>query len=270
MADRIASQRSTRAFALVVCCAVLAAASSVAWAQSPCSTVVSASSATPRGDGEKFRLITQACPGLAEPATIPVAAQMRLYDKPAVTIEMAAGAASAASPGPAASAAAPKAPTTPPSPIEQRILSIAPALNAAARASDIDPLLMHAVAHVESRHNPAAVSRAGARGVMQVMPATGERFGVTRPERDLLDPQTNLRAAAALLRTLVDRYGHDLKLVLAAYNAGEGAVAKYGNTVPPYPETQAYVRDVLAVYRRLTATFTVSRTGTLVARGDQP
>lgn len=267
MADTIAAQQSTRAFALVVCCAVLAFASSVAWAAEPvCSAKVAASAAVPRGDGEKFRLISQLCPTLAEPAPIPEAAQMKLYDKPSVTIEMGAGApAPAAS---AASAAAAKAPLAPPTAVEQRILAIAPALSDAARAYDIDPLLMHAVAHVESRHNARAVSPAGARGVMQVMPATGERFGVPRGEHNLLDPATNLRAAAKYLRTLVDRYGHDLKLVLAAYNAGEGAVAKYGNAVPPYPETQAYVRDVLAVYRRLTTTFTVSRAGTLVARGE--
>ena len=68
-------------------------------------------------------------------------------------------------------------------------------------------------------------------------------------------PPTNLRASAAYLRTLRTRYGDDLRLVLAAYNAGEGAVDKYGGAVPPYPETQAYVRDVLAVYRRLTLDF---------------
>jgi len=139
----------------------------------------------------------------------------------------------------------------------------------AARESQIDPLLLHAIAHIESRHNPRAVSKAGARGVMQVMPATGKRFGVHNPEQGLFDAATNLRASAAYLRTLRTRYGDDLRLMLAAYNAGEGAVAKYGGTVPPYPETQAYVRDVLAVYRRLTSTFTVSGSGALVARAGK-
>jgi soluble lytic murein transglycosylase-like protein len=145
-------------------------------------------------------------------------------------------------------------------------MSLAPALMDAARDNQVDPLLLHAIAHVESRHNPRAVSKAGARGVMQVMPATGKRFGVNNPEQSLLDAPTNLRASAAYVRTLRIRYGDDLRLMLAAYNAGEGAVDKAGGNVPPYPETQAYVRDVLAVYRRLTSTFSVSDTGALVAR----
>lgn len=103
---------------------------------------------------------------------------------------------------------------------------------------------------------------------MQVMPATGKRFGVSNPEQGLFDAATNLRASAAYLRTLRGRFGDDLRLVLAAYNAGEGAVDKYGGAVPPYPETQAYVRDVLAVYRRLTSAFAVSESGQLIARGD--
>jgi soluble lytic murein transglycosylase-like protein len=102
---------------------------------------------------------------------------------------------------------------------------------------------------------------------MQMMPATAQRFGVA-DGRALFDAETNLRAAAGYLRTLRRRYGDDLRLVLAAYNAGEGAVTKAGGNVPPYPETQAYVRDVTAVYRRLAAHFTVSPAGTLVARGS--
>jgi len=145
------------------------------------------------------------------------------------------------------------------------VLSLAPAITEAAREHQIDPLLLHAIAHVESRHNPQAQSKAGAKGVMQVMPATGKRFGVD-DERNLLHPFTNLRASAAYLRTLRGRYGDDLRLVLAAYNAGEGAVDKYGREVPPYPETQAYVRDVTAIYRRLSATFAVSASGALTER----
>jgi soluble lytic murein transglycosylase-like protein len=143
-------------------------------------------------------------------------------------------------------------------------MSVTPAVTAAAQAYDLDPLLLHAIAHVESRHRAAAISPAGARGVMQVMPATGRRFGVA-DEGALLDPNTNVRASAAYIRTLRKRYGDDLRLVLAAYNAGEGAVDKHGG-IPPYPETQAYVRDVLAVYRRLSATFEVSPAGTLISR----
>jgi soluble lytic murein transglycosylase-like protein len=147
----------------------------------------------------------------------------------------------------------------------ERIVALAPGVLDAARAHGLDPLLLHAIAHVESRHNPQAVSPAGARGLMQVMPATAQRFGVTDPERSLHDAGTNLRASAALLRTLQRRYGADLRLLLAAYNAGEGAVARHGNDVPPYPETQAYVRDVSAIYRRLTAEFAVSGRGDLLA-----
>jgi soluble lytic murein transglycosylase-like protein len=148
-----------------------------------------------------------------------------------------------------------------------RVLSLAASLTAAARAHNIDPLLLHAIAHVESRHNARAVSPAGARGVMQVMPATGRRFGV-KDDKTLFDADTNLRASAAYLRTLRDRHGDDLRLVLAAYNAGEGAVEKHGRNVPPYPETQAYVRDVIAVHRRLSAQFAVSPSGDLIARAE--
>lgn len=121
-----------------------------------------------------------------------------------------------------------------------------------AARNDIDPLLLHAVAWVESRHRPDAVSPAGARGLMQVMPQTGARFGV-QSERHLHDPAFNAAAAAAYLKWLQGEFGNDLSLVLAAYNAGEGAVRRHGGKVPPYPETTAYVRDVLAVYRELAA-----------------
>ena len=104
--------------------------------------------------------------------------------------------------------------------------------------------------------------------MMQVMPALGRHYGVEN-EAALFDADTNLRASAAFIRTLRMRYGDDLRLVLAAYNAGETAVEKNGRNVPPYPETQAYVRDVLAVYRRLSATFEVSPSGVLVSRNEQ-
>lgn len=148
------------------------------------------------------------------------------------------------------------------------MISLSPALTAAAVEFGIDPLLLHAVAHVESRHNPRAVSPAGARGVMQVMPATARRFGVVDPEQTLLDVRVNLRASAAYLQQLQERYGDDLRLILAAYNAGEGAVSTYGG-VPPFAETQAYVRSVLTVYRRLGESFAVTATGQLVERGGR-
>jgi soluble lytic murein transglycosylase-like protein len=138
----------------------------------------------------------------------------------------------------------------------RRALSLAPDVDAVARQHDIDPLLLHAIAHVESRHNADARSPAGARGVMQVMPATAQRFGVATTQA-LLVPRINLEVSATYLKTLQRRFGNDLVLVLAAYNAGEGAVEKHGRRVPPFAETQGYVRQVLEHYRMLS----------LVARG---
>lgn len=112
-----------------------------------------------------------------------------------------------------------------------------------ARRHGLNPSLVAAVAHVESRFDPRAVSRRGARGLMQVMPATGKRLGL-RPA-DLFDPEKNLDAGARYLRQLADRFGDDLSLVLAAYNAGEGAVDRWGG-VPPYRETITYLSRVYA------------------------
>jgi soluble lytic murein transglycosylase-like protein len=83
------------------------------------------------------------------------------------------------------------------------------------------------------------------------MPGTARRFGLDDPLRELLQPELNVAVGAEYLKTLQKRFGNDLSLVLAAYNAGEGAVEKYGRRIPPYPETQAYVRDVLATYAEL-------------------
>ena len=133
----------------------------------------------------------------------------------------------------------------------QRVRDLAPTVSQAARRHDIDPLLLHAVAHVESRHNIQALSPAGARGALQVMPATARRFGVADPHAQLHDPAINVGVAAEYLKLLQLRFGNNLPLVLAAYNAGEGAVEKYGRRIPPYPETQAYVRQVLDIYGQL-------------------
>ncbi len=134
-----------------------------------------------------------------------------------------------------------------------RAVELSPAVDAAARRHNIDPLLLHAIAHVESRHDPRARSHAGALGVMQVMPGTGQRFGVA-DRAALHDVPTNLEVSAVYLKTLQDRFGNDLPLVLAAYNAGEGAVERHGRRVPPYAETRRYVADVMAIYQRLGAT----------------
>lgn len=115
-----------------------------------------------------------------------------------------------------------------------------------AQRHGFEAALLHAVIRVESAYDPAARSPKGALGLMQVMPATGARFGAVYPSQ-LLDPAVNVDVGARYLRWLSSRFGDRLDLVLAAYNAGEGAVKRYGNRVPPYPETEAYVRRVTSV-----------------------
>jgi soluble lytic murein transglycosylase-like protein len=117
---------------------------------------------------------------------------------------------------------------------------------AAARATQVDPALISAVISVESGYNPSARSSAGAVGLMQLMPETARRYGV----RNRLDPAQNIHGGARYLRDLKVLFGGNLQLVLAAYNAGEGAVMKYGRRIPPYPETVAYVPKVLGHYRK--------------------
>ena len=117
------------------------------------------------------------------------------------------------------------------------------AIFAAARRHGLNPELIAAVARVESAFDPRAVSSKGARGLMQLMPATGRRFGL-RPH-ELFDPEKNLDAGARYLAWLAGRFAGDLRLVLAGYHAGEGAVERHGG-VPPYRETRAYLRSVYA------------------------
>lgn len=121
-------------------------------------------------------------------------------------------------------------------------------INDVARTYGHDAQLLHAIIHVESRFNPNAVSPKGAIGLMQVMPATAERVGVQEPQRTLFDPETNLHAGARYLRLLMDMFSDRPDLAVAAYNAGEGAVLRYQGQVPPFRETQAYVRDVMQRY----------------------
>jgi len=120
-------------------------------------------------------------------------------------------------------------------------------LVAAARRHSLSPALVNAVTRIESDFNPRETSNKGALGLMQVMPETAERFGV--PRQELFDPERNAAAGTAYLAWLLDRYRGDLDLTLAAYNAGEGAVDKYRG-IPPYPETQQYVRRVRALLRQ--------------------
>jgi hypothetical protein len=117
------------------------------------------------------------------------------------------------------------------------------AIFAAARRHGVNPALVAAVTRVESAFDPRAVSNKGARGLMQLMPATGRRFGL-RPH-ELFDPVKNLDAGVRYLAWLAARFEGDLARVLAGYHAGEGAVERYGG-VPPYRETRAYLRSVYA------------------------
>jgi soluble lytic murein transglycosylase-like protein len=115
----------------------------------------------------------------------------------------------------------------------------------AARTYQIDTALIHAVIAVESAYDPNAVSSKGATGLMQLMPTTAKRYGVTDP----LDPVQNVHGGTRYLRDLLIMFNRDLELALAAYNAGENAVVRYGNRIPPYRETAAYVPKVLHQYR---------------------
>ena len=114
---------------------------------------------------------------------------------------------------------------------------------AAAHDNAVDPRLVKSVMLIESGFNPAAISRKGARGLMQLMPAVAAERGV----QDVHDPKQNIAAGTQQLSHLMSYYGGDLVKALAAYNAGEGAVDKYDG-VPPYAETQLYVRKALAAY----------------------
>jgi soluble lytic murein transglycosylase-like protein len=121
---------------------------------------------------------------------------------------------------------------------------LASLVNTVAQREGVSPALIAAVAEVESGFNSRAVSPAGAKGLMQLMDQTAQRLGVTNP----FDPEQNLVGGARYLRGLLDRYHGNLTLALAAYNAGPGAVDAAGSQVPPFPETQSYVRRVLGAF----------------------
>lgn len=127
-------------------------------------------------------------------------------------------------------------------------------LDQAAKEFDLEPALLKAVMAAESGFNPNAVSPKGAVGLMQVMPATAQRYGLQPDKKKslaqkLADPMTNIRLGARYLRDLHRMFPAKPHLVLASYNAGEGAVQKYNNTIPPYPETRNYVQLVTQFYQ---------------------
>jgi len=116
-----------------------------------------------------------------------------------------------------------------------------------AQNNGLDPLLLYSIMHQESSFKLRATSPKGARGLMQLMPGTAARYGVT----NIYDPRQNIEGGARYMRFLLNRFEGDLSLALAGYNAGEGAVDKYGWHVPPYAETQEYVRRISRRYNLL-------------------
>ena len=124
-------------------------------------------------------------------------------------------------------------------------------IQAAAMANNVDAALIRAVISVESGYNPSAVSKGGGVGLMQLMPGTAKRYKVT----DRHDPEQNIHGGAQYLRDLLRKFNNDLHLTIAAYNAGEQAVVKYGNRIPPYRGTLAYVPKVMKLYKQFTADY---------------
>lgn len=128
--------------------------------------------------------------------------------------------------------------------LAKRAQRYAPLIERVASQHGVASQLVRAVISVESCFDPNAVSSVGARGLMQLMPSTAKHFGIV----NLFNPADNLQAGVRYLAGLIKRYHGNLQLALAAYNAGPGAVQKYGG-IPPYPETRKFVRRVLAGYR---------------------
>jgi Transglycosylase SLT domain len=119
----------------------------------------------------------------------------------------------------------------------------------AAARYNLDPTLIHSVIAIESNFDPKAVSRKNARGLMQLMPRTAELMGV----KDSFDPGQNIDGGAHYLSDMLKKYGNDVTLALAAYNAGPDSVDKYGRRVPPYLETMKYVQRIAKTYAKLKA-----------------
>jgi soluble lytic murein transglycosylase-like protein len=122
-------------------------------------------------------------------------------------------------------------------------------VDTAARSHGVDKALVHAVISAESGYNPNALSRKGASGLMQLMPDTARRYGV----QNIFDPVENVHGGVRYLKDLLAMFNGDLRLVLAGYNAGENAVIRAGNNIPPYSETQAYVPKVIGFYNKFRA-----------------
>lgn len=130
--------------------------------------------------------------------------------------------------------------------LERNREMLAPLIAEVAERYHLDPLLLHAMIQAESAYNSGAVSGKGAVGLMQLMPDTAARYGV----RDRTDPVENVHGGARYLSDLIGMF-NDVSLAVAAYNAGENNIIKYGNRVPPFPETQDYLNRVIEYYNRL-------------------
>lgn len=130
---------------------------------------------------------------------------------------------------------------------------------ASATRNGVDPVLIYAMMHQESSFKPRAISPKGARGLMQLMPGTAARYGVT----NIFDPRQNIEGGVRYVRFLLDLFDGDVKLALAGYNAGEGAVLKYGYDIPPYTETQEYVRRIGRRYALMRDPATAQNAGRL-------
>lgn len=131
-------------------------------------------------------------------------------------------------------------------PAQADILRYSSIIDAASKTHGVDGALVHAVITAESGYNAAAVSKAGARGLMQLMPDTAARYGV----RNIHDPRENINGGVRYLRDLITMFKGNIELAVAAYNAGENAVIRHGNRIPPYAETVHYVPKVLGFYRK--------------------
>ena len=131
-------------------------------------------------------------------------------------------------------------------PSETLIQQYSPMIERASLAHGVEKALVHAVISAESGYNPYAVSRTGALGIMQLMPDTAKRYGV----KNSLDPVDNINGGVRYLKDLLVMFNGNIELAVAAYNAGENAVIRYGNRIPPYAETVHYVPKVLGFYRK--------------------
>ena len=134
------------------------------------------------------------------------------------------------------------------------------------KRNSVDPLLLYSIMHQESSFKPRAISYKGARGLMQLIPPTASRFGVT----NIWDPKQNIEGGARYMRFLLDLFSGDVRLALAGYNAGEGAVMKYGKQVPPYAETREYVRRIGNRYSMIRDPNAVASAGTSPVEQKDP